>query len=159
MSMTTDFSDFLDFADDCDRAAEMVPQVMSEVATDIGFAIEGRAVVNALPNYKTGSLAEHTKSVPKSVSTNAAVVEVASSAVSGTGFPYPLVIDQGRKEIIMPKGRAMKFEGKDGKVVFARKIRAYAGTGFFTKAVDATKPEMPIFAAEGSKRLLDLLRR
>lgn len=160
MSMTVDFSDFLDFAADCDRDAEMVPQVMSEVATDIGFAIEGRAVVTAQQkHHKTGTMANSIRSLPKAVTANAAVVEVSVSAVSSKGFPYPLVVDQGRGPIVMPKGRVMAFPGKDGKTVFARRVGPYAGSKFFTNAVDETKPEMTIFATEGSKRLLDLLRR
>lgn len=157
MSITITSRDFLDFADDCERAGEMVEQVYADVAQDIGDAIEGRAVVTAqAKHHKTGSMAEKTKSVLKSVSTSAAVVEVASSAVSAKGFPYPIAVDKGRPAIV---GKLMVFPGTDGKTVFTRKVKAYAGSGFFTNAVNETEPEMQIVADMGAQRLLDLLRR
>jgi hypothetical protein len=51
------------------------------------------------------------------------------------------------------------FPVKDGKPVFTRKVKAYAGSGFFTNAVNETEPEMQIVADLGAQRLLDMLRR
>jgi hypothetical protein len=160
MTITITSADLLDFAADCERAAELVPEVLSDVAKDIGDAIEGRAVVTAqAKHHKTGTMASTIKARIVSVSAQAAVVDVSVGAVSAKGFPYPIVVDKGRGPIEMPKGRFMRFEGRDGKPVFLRRLPALAGSGFFTNAVTETEPEMQIVADQGAERLLNVLRR
>jgi len=168
MSWTADMSDFFEFADDCEQAAAQAGRVFGDAAADLGDAIEGRAVINAKPHRKSGSMEQETRATPKVISSTMAKVEVASSAVSAKGFPYPLVIDGGRKGFtIVAKGKALALpiaetKGKRaGQTPMFRKtvtLKPYAGSKFFTRAVDDTRPEVDVRMDMAIDELLNPLR-
>lgn len=159
--MKFDMSDFLEFADDCETAARMAPLAMRDAAMEIGFAVELRAKVNAQSRHKKGSgaMADTVETFPKAVSATSAKAEVIAPAVSGKGFPYPIVKDQGRAAIVMPKGRYMKFEGRNGPV-FLKKLDADPGSRWFTDAANDTKSGADIDTAvnTATEELLSYLR-
>lgn len=140
MTMRFDASDLFDFAGDCSRVATSVPELLNDAAVSLGNAVQGRAQLNAQRRHTkgTGTMANTIATVPKTVSATAAIVEVIAPAVSGKGFPYPIVVDAGRNAIVMPKGRYMKFEGRDGPV-FLKRLPAYSGSRFFSDAETDTR--------------------
>lgn len=158
MSISYDVSDFLEFAADCERAADMVPQVLHDTAFEAGTLVHQRALANVAPHRKTGTLETHLGPAEVKVSGNTARAEVAAKAVSGTGFPYPVALEEGRDAKVMPKGKYMVFPGKDGKTVFARRTKAVAGIKFMQRALDDSKPEIDATVKDATDRLLDPLR-
>ena len=141
MSITVDMSDFLDFADDCEKAAQAVPMVMQDAAMSLGFAVQGRAQNNAQARHTrgTGTMANTTTTNPKSVSATSASVEVVAPAVSAAGFPYPIVMDTGHDGIVPKTMKALAFPGRDGGMVFTKRVRPYPGSRWFSDAERDTK--------------------
>jgi len=121
MSLHIDMSEVIAFGDDCDIVADLVPFVLQDAAQSLGFAVEGRAKDAAKPHRQSGSMEENIAVHPKSVSAESASVEVGASAVSDRGFPYPIVVDQGRRA--------------------GRRGGAYAGSRWFTNSVEKVKNE------------------
>jgi hypothetical protein len=68
------------------------------------------------------------------------IVEVASTAQSATGYPYPRVLEDGTKGDIVPVRAKMLAFPKGGKTVFARRLKQRVGTKFFSRAVQSAKP-------------------
>lgn len=151
MAVKADVSDLLDFANDADRASVEAAGLMLDAAQTLGHAIEGRAKFNAARRHNkrsTGTMANSVAMVPKSVTATAAVVEIVAPAVSLQGFPYPIVMDQGRGPIVMPPGRYMRFEGDTG-TVFLRRLPAYEGSRWFSDAETDTEKSGDVEAVIG----------
>jgi hypothetical protein len=139
MTMRIDASDFMEFADDCERAAQRAPQVFADAAFEIGTLVQQKAQLNAMPHRRTGSMENSITPAMVSAGPSMATAEVAVTAVSDRGFPYPIVIDGGHDGIRPKAGGVLAFPGKDGKTVFTRYVKPYAGSKFFTRAVDDTR--------------------
>ena len=160
MSFHIDMSDFLDFADDCERAAAKVPETLGNVAHDVGTIAQQRIQRNAKPHRKTGRMENSITPPVVSVSAARATAEVAVTAVSGTGFPYPVVIDQGHGGIV-PKGKkALSFVGSDGNRYTVKRVKPYAGSKFFTRAVEETQADSDVMGTveDEVESLLIMLR-
>ena len=160
MSFTFNVDDLYDFADDALRASAEMTQVAYDTAMSAGFFMEGHAKTNAQDRHKkgTGTMATTIETFPKSVGLGTATAEVVAPAVSGHGFPYPIVVDKGRGPIVAKKGKALAFKGDDGKIVRVRSVGAYPGSRFWSDALALTEQELDGFADDAGERLVAMLR-
>lgn len=159
MSFNVDMSDFLEFAADCDRAADLVPQTLGDAAFDIGTLVQQRVQRNAKPHRQTGTMENSITPALIATSPAKAIAEIAVLAVSGTGFPYPVVIDRGHGGIVPKKGKALAFQGPNGPVIVKR-VKPYTGSQFFTRAVEEAQadPDVMGTVSDVVDELLNVLR-
>lgn len=141
MTLAFDVGDFEAFANDANLTARKLQNYIKQAALEVGFAIQGRAVINAMPVHKTGTL-EKSIGPPKVKATGKTVtMTLPVTAVSDGGFPYPIVIEEGRGPIVPIRAKFLRFEIGD-KVIYTKYVKPYTGIHFFSRAVDATEPEV-----------------
>lgn len=152
--ITIDATDLLEFAADCERAAGMVPQVLHDVAFEAGILVQQKAVINVMPHRKTGTLETNIGPPIVTMSATRARAEVAATAVSAAGFPYPIPLEEGRGPIVAKPGKLLAFQGDDGTMVFTKRVKGFTGIKFMQRALDDSKPEIDATVQEAADRLL-----
>ncbi len=160
--MKFDVSELIEFAGEVESAANAVPGLLQDAAQSLGEAGKGYAVLNAKrrhTKYATGTMANEVAVRPLSASYSAASVEVVSPTVSGQGFPYPIVADQGHGGIVAKKGKALAIP-IGGDVIFRKSVKPYRGSRWFSDAAETlqTSNDGQLAAELFADDLLDLLR-
>lgn len=159
MSVTYDTTELLKLADDIDQASALARRAMYDIAMSGGFAIEGYAKNNAQQRHTrgTGTMANTIETFPKQISEGSVTVEVVVPAVSASGFPYPIAVDRGRGRVVAKKGKALAFM-VGGQLVIRRSVGPYAGSHFWSDAVDSGERELPDIARDTIDMILNMLR-
>lgn len=141
MEMQIDISEIVAFGERLEAAAEAVPRELETAGRASGKAIE-RFAQNYIPVAPGGGTARANTTMRNVITTGESVsVDVASTAQSGAGYPYPMVLEYGTKGDIVPvKAKALSFTARDGTKVVTRRVKKREGTHFFSRAIKDTKP-------------------
>ena len=101
---------------------------------------EARKQANALIKGGEGSRLAKSAKITRFVSrTSQGVVVDWNSARSDAGFPYAAAVNTGRKAFGPINAKALRFQ-IGGRVIFAKRVRAFAGVHFTTRGLAAAKP-------------------
>lgn len=116
-------------------------RLMNELTT--GFLRGGRHVqraANALIKGGESSRLAKASTVTTRVSANQLSATVSwANARSETGFPYAAAYDGGRRAFGPVRAQALRFV-IDGRVIFAKHVRAFPGTHYMTRGLAAARP-------------------
>lgn len=126
---------FAEFAEDIGDARDDVDAAMDrgveKTARDIGDAAQRRAPVD------TGELRD-SKRIRK---LSDGRWEVAFTAQSDEGFPYPQAVEYGRGPIVAEPGSALRFE-IDGEVFYRQRVQAASPQPFLRPALRQHRSEL-----------------
>jgi hypothetical protein len=136
MRITIDASAFDDFADRCDAFADGLSQAVRDSAYETGMNVHTVALTIAQEHRRTGSMADNIGPTKVDVQGSVATANVPSRAVSGKGFPYPVVIERGRRA------------GPNGK-------GAFKGVRLMERALEAAVPNVPEIVRNNVQEQID----
>lgn len=99
-----------------------------------------RKQANALIKGGEGSRLAKSAKITRFVSrASQGVIVDWNSARSDAGFPYAAAVNTGRKAFGPVNKKVLRFE-IDGRVIFAKHVRAFAGVHFTTRGLVAARP-------------------
>lgn len=118
-------------------------KLMNELTT--GFKRGGTHVQRAANRLITGGESSRLAKA-STVRTTVSATQITSTiswanARSATGFPYAAAYDGGRRAFGPVRAKALRFE-VGGRVVFAKHVRAFAGTRFMARGLAAARPQV-----------------
>ena len=163
MSFTIDVSDFFNFADDCHMAGDQVTQIMHDAGFESGILVQQKAVANVAPHRKSGMLETNIGPPEVAIGPESVKVVVPAKATNpATGFPYPLVLEEGRRGgylVTAKNAKAIPIQVGGG-VIFRKSVRPgpFAGIRFMGRALDDSVPEIEATVQDGAERLVAMLR-
>lgn len=154
-AFTLDASEIAAFGTKALAAAARAPQEYGQAGREAGLAVQryGQAFIPV----DTGAAKAQTTMESVTVTASSVTVIVSSRATSASGFPYPIVLETGRGPIEAKPGRVLVFPGKDGKTVFTKRVKAYAGNQFMSRALETAKPFIEARVDKATQRLMDWL--
>jgi hypothetical protein len=152
-AFTIDAAEIAAFGDRAIAAARRAPQEYGRAGKEAGMAVQRYA--QAFIPVDVGTAKANTTMESVTVTASSVEVIVSSRAVSAAGFPYPIVLEEGRGPITAKPGKVLVFPGKDGKTVFTKRVGPYAGTKFMSRALDTARPFIEARVDAATQRLID----
>lgn len=108
-----------------DEVKLIAERAMRKTADKIAAEMSSQIEAKANKGYATGKLAGSIKVDHVGPWT----YEIYPTATSEDGFPYGVVLDQGRRAMWKTK-HYFKFTGKDGATVYTQHVKAFRGTRY-----------------------------
>lgn len=133
MELSVDVSEIIALAKRSEAAPQHITRELSAAGRASGLAVE-RLAKSLIP-VKTGNAKALTRMEPVQASANGVTVLVVSTAQSGTGFPYPIALEYGRKGFSATNRKVLHFV-TGGKEVFTRRVGPAAARPFMQPALD-----------------------
>jgi hypothetical protein len=137
MDYEVDISDLIAFISVGEQVPGRIQREMGVAGRSSGLAIQRLA--QSKIRVKTGTAKALTQLKSVTVTPSSTTIVVASTAQSATGFPYPIVIEEGRGEVVPTRRKYLRFEA-GGKVVFTKHARAVPPHPFMQPALDESIP-------------------
>ena len=124
-------------------------ELSSAVKQSVGSA---RDKANARVRKRSGKLQRSATTRVRVFATRIEGV-VTWTARSDKGFPYPIVIESGRKAFGPKSAPFLVFKTRDGKWIRTKWVRAWPGTQFASKGLQETEPQIIGFMAAARDRI------
>ena len=151
MELSVDVSEIIALAKRSEAAPQHITQELSKAGRFSGLAVERMA--KSLIPVATGNAKALTRMEPVEASASGVTVLVVSTAQSGAGFPYPIVLEEGRKGFGPVSKKVLHFT-VGGKEVFTKRVGPVAGRPFMQPALDRCKAFIEAQFKEAYERVL-----
>ena len=136
MDLDIDVSEIVALAKRSEAAPAHITRELSAAGRASGLAVERMA--KSLIPVKTGNAKALTRMEPVEASASGVTVRIVSTAQSADGYPYPLVLEEGRRGFGPVTKKVLHFT-VGGKEVFTKRVGPVEGRPFMQPALDRSK--------------------